>query len=62
MGDEKIVVFKLRPKGGGEWLMVEDILDYREMLDEAKGGDEFELVCVEMTRDEIDALGDFGGW
>jgi len=51
--------FKVRPAHGGQWLIVTTLRDLDDMIEDP---DTFEIVPVEMSEAELEALGEFSGW
>ncbi len=63
MSEEKKQWWKVRPMGGGSWLFIEHLAHLRDVLDgDIEAGLTFELVSIEMTEAEVEALGEFDGW
>lgn len=62
MGDVKKKWWKVRPSDGGSWLFLESVDDLRHMDMDIEPGTAFELVSIEMTEAEVEALGEFDGW
>lgn len=58
---ERKRVAKMRPKDGDSWLFC-DLHDVTAQLAEADEGREFEIVALNMTDDEVNALPEFDGW
>lgn len=59
----KIQVWKVRPKEGGPWLIVEALSELEEVLtSEANAERGWELQRSFMTQEEFNNIGDFDGW
>ncbi len=55
--------WKIRPARAGEWLYVDSLAALGDAgIEPSSDGNEYELVSVWMTDEEVDALGEFGGW
>ncbi len=54
--------FKIRPLGGGAWLVTEKLGDLEDMLDNDRRGVNYELRTIYLTEEQAAALGDFDGW
>jgi len=58
--EEKILMYKIRPKGNGfDWCVDHpgNLLSYLSMPDE-----EWEINTIEITKKEMDQLDEFQGW
>lgn len=62
-GNQKVPVWRVRPKEGGAWLIDPRLADIVETLEgETSIGHSFVLERVEMTGNELAAMGEFDGW
>ena len=58
-----VTKWKVRPKCGGAWLVVDTLAELEEMLaHEGPGFEDYDLRRVEMTEAEVAAIGEFDGW
>lgn len=57
----KTKMWKVRPKSGGSWLIVQHLAELGELLGDEEER-EFELVVVYMSQEEIENLGEWDGW
>lgn len=64
--EHKTKMWKVRPKSGGSWLIVQQLAELGELLGTEEEMDEeereFELVVVYMSQEEIENLGEWDGW
>lgn len=59
--ERKTKMWKVRPKSGGSWLIVQQLAEFGELLGDEEER-EFELVVVYMSQEEIENLGEWDGW
>jgi hypothetical protein len=61
--EDEMVVFRARPRDGGQWLFCQT---YAEVLANIGGNPldlpDYEVVQIEMTQEQFDAMQDFDGW
>lgn len=62
MCDGKVLVFMVKPAECSGWLYVERLEDAEGFMLDGELEDMWEVKMAAMTREEIDALPEFGGW
>ncbi len=60
---QRVPVWRVRPTEGGAWLIEEKLENLAPLLDsETDVGHGYVLERVEMTRGELENMGEFDGW
>jgi hypothetical protein len=59
---DKVLMFLIKPKDCSGWLYLERLEDAEDFMLDGEPEDEWEMKMSTMTREQVEALPEFGGW